>query len=89
MTLHATSVVTAAAHDAARLVASGGEVATAEAHVRALLGAAGDDATFEWHAGDDVVRLRVVLAPPTLIGGLGLDVVDRTVTVRTEAWRGG
>lgn len=94
--LHSASVVTAAAYDAARLAADGdgppteAREAAAEAHARSLLGSIGDDTTFEWDRSDpDVVQLRVVAPAPRFLlpvvdGALGLDVVDRTVTVRVE-----
>jgi hypothetical protein len=90
MNLYAASVVTSAAYDAARLVATGmNDPPTAEAHARDLLGDVGDDAVFEWGADADAVRLRVVVEPPHVLlpvvdGPLGLDVIDRTVTVRFE-----
>jgi hypothetical protein len=94
--LHSASVVTAAAYDAARQAASGGTPLTdqqrdaAEAHARSMLGRVGDDTTFEWDESDpEVVQLRVVAPAPRFLlpvvdGALGLDVVDRTVTVRVE-----
>jgi hypothetical protein len=95
--LHTGSVVTAAAYDAARQGAAGGaangpdERVAAEAHARSLLGRLGDDAEFEWIDDEPgVVQLRVVARSPRFLlpvvdGALGLDVVDRTVTVRVEA----
>lgn len=96
--LHSASVVTAAAYDAARLAATGGPLTderaeAAEAHARSLLGAIGEDTTFEWDRSDpDVVQLRVVAPAPRFLlpvvdGALGLDVLDRTVTVRVEQLR--
>lgn len=94
--LHSASVVTAAAYDAARVAASGDgppteqREAAAEAHARSLLGAIGEDTTFEWdRSNPDVVQLRVVAPAPRFLlpvvdGALGLDVIDRTVTVRVE-----
>lgn len=83
--LYTTSVVTSAAYDAARLVATGDGRAAAEAHARSLLGDLGPDAVFEWNAGTDAVRLRVVVEPPHLLPPV--DVIDRTVTVRLERTR--
>ncbi|MBA2283442.1 MAG: hypothetical protein H0W25_19715 [Acidimicrobiia bacterium] len=88
--LYTTSVVTAATYDAARLVATGTAPATAEDHARALLGGVGDDARFTWELDDPtVVRLRVEATTqhfllPVVSGALGLDGVDRTITVRME-----
>jgi hypothetical protein len=93
--LHSASVVTAAAHDAAVQAAAGGPLTeqrrlAAEAHARSLLGSIGDETTFEWDDTDpEVVQLRVVTPAPRFLlpvvdGALGLDVIDRTVTVRVE-----
>lgn len=94
--LHSASVVTAVAYDAARQAATGGAPVTddrrlaAEEHARSLLGGIGDQTTFEWDDSDpEVVQLRVVAPAPRFLlpvvdGALGLDVVDRTVTVRVE-----
>jgi hypothetical protein len=99
LNLFATSVVTAAAFDAARVVSgsAGGPraEAVAERHVRALLGRYEErgDLSFEWRYPDtggdgrpDVVELRVVATHPTRLSRLGLPFsqVDRTVRVRLE-----
>jgi hypothetical protein len=98
--LYATSVVTSAAYDAARSVATGSvQPATEEQldaaldHARSLLGKYRDRATFDWDLSNpDVVRLHVhavnprLLAPP-LDQLVGLDVIDRTVVVRVERRR--
>lgn len=98
--LYATSVVTSAAYDAARRVATASQhpptdeqLDLAVAHARAVLGRYGDNASFEWDLSDpDVVRLRVravnprFLAPPLDVL-VGHDVVDRTVVVRVEQVR--
>jgi hypothetical protein len=98
MNLYSASVVTSAAYDAARQVASSGEhppfdegaQARAEAYARSLLGRLGDDTEFTWSEDDpDVVQLRVVARSPRFLlpavdGALGLDEIDRTVTVRLE-----
>lgn len=100
--LHSASVVTSAAYDAARQVAAEGRrppldegaKARAEAHARALLGRLGDDTEFEWIEDDPaVVQLRVVARSPRFLlpvvdGALGLDEIDRTVTVRLEELQG-
>ena len=95
--LYTASVVTSAAYDAARQVAADGDrplrdadKERAEAHARALLGDLGDATDFTWDESDpEVVRLRVVARSPRFLlpvvdGALGLDVVDRTVSVRLE-----
>jgi hypothetical protein len=100
--LYTGSVVTAAAFDAARLAAAAGDEAApddaarlaAEAHARSLLGRLGDEAELTWDDSDpSVVRLRVVARSPRFLlpvveGALGLDVIDRTATVRVEELRG-
>jgi Flp pilus assembly protein TadG len=94
LNLYATSVLSAAAYDAARRAATHGreptalEQADAESYARSLLGAYGARAQFDWSASDDsVVRLRVRLANARLlplVGLVGLDEVDRTFSVRVE-----
>ena len=98
LNLYATSTVTAAAFDAARVVAGedGGPDAQPEAErqARALLGRVGERARFSWsyvdtdgRPGADHVALRVQAESPSrLLPLLPLpyDVVDRTVTVRVE-----
>lgn len=96
--LYATSMVTAAADDAARTVASGAHaghrdhvVADAERHLRDALGAWGRDLTVSWHIGADEVTVRVQgkapsLLPPGVTSATGLD-IDETVTVRREEFR--
>lgn len=93
--LYSASVVTAAAYDAARQAATGeADRAAAEAHARSLLGRVGDDTEFFWDDSDPtVVQLRVVAPSPRFLlpvvdGALGLDVIDRTVTVRVEELQG-
>jgi hypothetical protein len=98
--LYATSVVTSATYDGARRAAeAGGEHAEpavrrdVEAHVRDLLGAYGDEASFDWSGStDEVVRLRVVIDNPSyLLRSLPADLpfqrVDRAATVRVEVPR--
>ena len=97
--LYATSMVTAAAHDAAREVAgfgaSGdrcGATAAAEARFVEQLGDYGDagHASLEWTCSDpEVVRVRVTahhpsILPPRLGGLLSLSGLDRTIEVRVE-----
>jgi hypothetical protein len=94
--LYATSAVTAAAYDAARVVAGadGGSVATtaAEERARDALGRYGERLTFTWSLDGDVVELHVVarnpgFLPASLRSPLGVDTVDRTVRVRAERLR--
>lgn len=99
--LYATSAVTAATYDGARLAAgadAGGEPrarAEAEAHVRSVLGGYGRDRIeLEWQddpAGRDVVLTVVArnpsFLPSALRAPLGFDRIERTVRVRIEAVR--
>ncbi len=100
--LYATTMVTAAAHDAARDVAGFdaaadrcAAVAGAEAQFVDALGDYGDrgHAHLEWTCGDaDVVRVRVIadhptILPPRLAGLLSLGHLDRTIEVRVEDLR--
>lgn len=100
LNLYGTSAVTAAAHDAARIVAGAGAgagvddaaVAMAEDRARQVLGEVGATARFEWSITPDVVRLRVSADNPRVVlpalgGRLGFDRVDRTVEVRREVLR--
>jgi hypothetical protein len=92
LNLYATSVVTAAAFDAARVVAGAdGDEAAAERQARELLdGYAPDELSFEWRTGPDVVELRVVARHPTSLLPAGIvpfQEVDRTVRVRVERFR--
>ncbi|QGG95654.1 hypothetical protein [Actinomarinicola tropica] len=98
--LYATSAVTAAAYDAATMVASGSvdaddpadlgtAVRSAEEHARSLLGDYGDRATFDWDLRDDRVRLSVEVdharvAISPVLGAFGLNRVERSVEVRVE-----
>lgn len=94
---YATSVVTSAAYDAARSVATAPEqppgaerLDAAEAHARSLLGAYHQRVSFEWDLSDpDVVRLHVRAVNPRLLAPpidhlVGHDVIDRTVVARVE-----
>ena len=96
LNLYATSVVTAAAFDAARVVAGadGGpeRVTAAESQARHMLGHYGERVRFEWSIDADVVALRVRAANPNLLlVQLGAPApfqhVDRTVRVRVERFR--
>jgi hypothetical protein len=100
--LYQTSVVTAVGYDVARSVAadpdqppSSADLLAATARARDLLGRVGDDAEVEWDVDESlgVVRLRLVVATrrfllPVVAGPLGLDEVDRTITVRMEEPQG-
>jgi hypothetical protein len=95
--LYAASVVTAVAYDAARQVAGaeGGlsSAPTAEAGARQALGRYADRVTFDWSGSDgEAVVLRVQARNPrfllpALAGPVAFDHFDRTVRVRTEAFR--
>jgi len=94
--LYATSTVTAAAFDAARLVAGAdGDEAQAEAHLRELLDQTSLTTTWEYRdtdavPGADVVALTVDVENPTrLLAGVPVPYqhVRRTVTVRLETFR--
>ena len=91
--LYATSAVSAAAYDAARVVAgSEGDIARAENDARRSLGAYGRRVRFDWDVDGEVVELRVRatnpgFVPATLRRPLRADVVDRTVRVRVERLR--
>lgn len=94
--LYATSAVTAATYDAARVVAGadGGPDATAaaEAGARDALGRYGERLHFTWTIDADVVQLHVTainpgFLPAALRRPLGVDAVDRTVRLRTERFR--
>jgi hypothetical protein len=103
LNLYGTSVVTAAAFDAARLRAGGAGAtaseAEAERQVLELLGgyAAGGRLQMSWSYPDtdgdgeaDVVALRVVAAHPTdLLAGVRFPFqnIDRTISVRMERLR--
>lgn len=99
--LYATSAVTAAAYDGARLVAGFDSahdpeaVRVAEEHVRNVLGPYGRDRLrLVWEEdplGRDVI-LRVSAENPSFLprhlrAPLGLDTVDRTIRVRIERER--
>jgi hypothetical protein len=98
--LYATSVVTSAAYDAARAVATAPtqpatqqQLDAAVEHARSLLGNYRDRAAFDWDLADpDVVRLHVRAVNPRLLASpldhlVGFDVIDRTVIVRVERRR--
>lgn len=111
--LHATTVVTTAAFDAARLVSgatsiapddpvavttcqppSPSEVASADAHLRGLLGNLADSsAEIDWSGvtGDEVSVRVSVPTPARVLGGVGviagLDRIERTITLARECVR--
>jgi hypothetical protein len=90
LNLFLTSVVTAVTWDAARLAAGNrGDVASAEAHARALLGERAESVSFAWGASAGAVTLTVRargpdLLWPGLMEAVGVEEVSRTVTVRAE-----
>ena len=92
--LYATSAVTAAAFDGARL-AAGSDAgpdgrAEAAAHVKAVLGRYGSErVAVSFQPDPDDVVLRVVADNPSFLPlalrrPLGFDTIDRTVRVRVE-----
>lgn len=96
--LYARSAVSAAAFDAARVVAgsdAGGTPTSrgeAEQDARRELGAYGRRATFDWAVDADEVRLAVRVHNPSVLPAafaapLGMDTVDRSVIVRRERVR--
>jgi hypothetical protein len=98
--LYATSAVTAAGLDAARVVAAGQvdhsdpvflQAATvrAEAKARAVLGRYGDHVSFGWQIDNEFVQLHLRVKNPRVFFGrldraIGFDTFDRTVKVRVE-----
>lgn len=93
--LYARSAVTAAAFDAARVVAGTDAGATpaaeadAEATARHVLGRYGSGAEFRWAVDADAVALTVHVRSPSLVPALvarplSLDTIDRTVRMRRE-----
>jgi hypothetical protein len=100
--LYATSMVTSAAHDAARVVAGFdnaadrcGATVIGDRVFSDALGAYSTEtnATLTWTCSDpDAVRVRVVADHPTvlpqlLVGLTGLGHIDRTIVVRAEQLR--
>jgi hypothetical protein len=86
--LYATTVVNAAAFDAAASVAAqdGNGASRAEAAARRHIGALAARATFTWDMEDDAVRLTVVAPRPRLLDLAAPD-IRRTVRVRRERVR--
>lgn len=100
VSLYATTVVTGATVDGARLAAEAPAGPAdlvvrrdVEAHVRDLLGRYGDDARLDWSGTTaDVARLRVRIDSPSFVlralpADLPFDHIDRTAVVRVERWR--
>lgn len=101
--LYASSAITAAAHDAAHLAASGavdrsdpravaGAIDLAESQARSVLGRYGDRVQFRWEVDADRVRLTVTAQHPSLAvdqvaSVFGLNRTERTVEVRVEDMR--
>jgi hypothetical protein len=95
--LYATSAVTAATYDGARIAAGAASSASvdprgdAEAHVRSVLGryASADRLSLRWGDSADTVVLTVRAQNPSFLpralrGPLGIDVIERTARVRVE-----
>lgn len=93
--LYATSVVTAVTWDAARMAAGEqGSPESAEAYARDLLGNRAKDVSFAWGGDTESVTLTVRATNPRLLwpglmSGIGVEEVERTVTVRMEQFRDG
>jgi hypothetical protein len=101
--LYATSAVTAAGLDAARVVAAQqvdhSSVAAvqaakeeAETRARSVLGRYGQRVSFGWIIDGESVQLRLHVANPRIFFGalahnLGFDTIDRTIRVRVERYR--
>jgi hypothetical protein len=95
--LYASTVVSSAAFDAARLMASPGAasspvaLAHAEEVAKRDLGRTGATADFDWTVRDDAIVLTLTAARPTLlpttISGITDKTISRTVRVRVEAVR--
>ena len=101
--LYATSAVTAAGLDAARVVAAHQVDHTsatavqsaeqeAEARARSVLGRYGQQVSFGWIVDGESVQLRLHVTNPRVFFGalaqtLGFDTIDRTVRVRVERYR--
>ena len=93
--LYATSAVTAAAFDGARLVAapaSGVDEAEAAAHVRGVLGRYGEGVDVVFRPDPEAVVLTVRAPSPSLVPSnlrrpMGIDQIERTVRVRIERLR--
>ena len=92
--LYATSAVTAAAFDGARLAAgAGGDREAAEAHVHEVLGEYSRRPGFDLVWGEDPAGEDVILTvraqnpsflPRAVRAPLGFDSIERTVRVRVE-----
>ncbi len=89
--LYLTSVVTAVTWDAARIAAGEqGDTASAEAHALELLDGYTSDVEFDWGGSPDSVTLTVSATNPNLLwpglmSAVGVEDIERTVTVRAEA----
>ncbi len=89
--LYATSVVTAASFDAARVLAVDLDEGAAAERAQALLGSYADGATVRAAAGAEQVSVRVSIPSPALVprvlGVLDLGAIDRTALLRREELR--
>ena len=93
--LYATSVVSVAAFDAARLASGAGGVSApaARAHGLGLVGGYAEDVrTFDVDVGTDAVSVHVVADSPAVLPAMfgrltGIGVIDRTVVLRRERFQ--
>lgn len=97
--LYASSVVTANAFDAARIVSGSaagedlaGAAAAAESEALGRMGAFADQVTFTWDLGEDQVELMVSADTPDLLPAqfaelIDMDVFQRTIRLRVEKFR--
>lgn len=91
LTLSATTAMSSAAYEAARVVARGGTTDRGEERARALLGRFAERVRFDWSASaPDTVVLRVQADAPRLAPALTparVGRIDRTVRIHVERWR--
>lgn len=87
--LYVRSAVTAAAYDAARIVATEqGSALDAEAHVRQIVGGVAEGLTVQVVPGGDVVVVRVRATSPQLLprmmARVGIETTTRDIHIRRE-----
>jgi Flp pilus assembly protein TadG len=87
LNLYATSVVTAATYDAARMVARGDAPAAAEAEAFRVLGRYGEHVEFTWQQVDGAAVVLQVQARTPGVLPRAFTEVDRTIHVRRECFR--
>lgn len=93
--LYASTVVSSAAFDAARIMASPGAAqdplarARAEAAAKHDLGRSGSTASFDWQARDDAIVLTLTASRPTMLPSSITAITDKTIsrTVRVRVER--